>query len=231
MARPARPSGQPLDEGLSAVAGRHPHHHREARPALSTGALDPLIHDPARLRVVATLAALPDGDTLSAARLQSMLGLTPGSLVAQLCELGHAGYVRTEKASGAGAQTIALTCGGRAALDRYTAALRQLPGVAREDHQPPAPGLRAGDADRDAAAAALAEHFAEGRLTLDELGARLDATLTATTYGELSQAARDLPDLTALPARASFSRRKRARPGRDRRTGATRNGLRGADWW
>jgi hypothetical protein len=49
-----------------------------------------------------------------------------------------------------------------------------------------------GDADRDAAAAALAEHFAEGRLTLDELDARLDATLTATTHGELSQAAWDL---------------------------------------
>ena len=29
---------------------------------MSTGALDPLIHDPERLRIVATLAALPDGD-------------------------------------------------------------------------------------------------------------------------------------------------------------------------
>jgi DNA-binding transcriptional ArsR family regulator len=188
---------------------------------MSTGALDPLIHDPARLRVVATLAALPDGDKLSATRLQNMLGLAPGSLTTHLGELGHAGYVRTEKASRSGAQTIALTRGGRAALDGYTAALRQLPGVARQDHQPPVPGLRAGDADREAAAAALAEHFAQGRLTLDELDARLDATLTATTYGELSHAARDLPDLTVLPARAGFSRRKRARPGRGPGTGAT----------
>jgi hypothetical protein len=60
-------------------------------------ALDPLIHDPARLRVVATLAALPDGDTLSLTRLQDLLGLTRGSLIARLHELGHAGYVRTEK--------------------------------------------------------------------------------------------------------------------------------------
>jgi len=185
---------------------------------MSTGALDPLIHDPARLRVVATLAALPDGDTLSVARLQKMLGLTPGSLITQLCDLGYAGYVRTEKSSGAGGPTIALTRGGRAALDRYAAALRRLPGLAGQDQRPPAPGLRAGDADRDAAAAALAEHFAQGRLTLDELGARLDATLTATTYGELSHAARDLPDLMVLPARASLSRRKRARPARDPRT-------------
>ena len=27
--------------------------------------LDPLIHDPERLRIIATLAALPDGDVLS----------------------------------------------------------------------------------------------------------------------------------------------------------------------
>ena len=46
---------------------------------MSTGALDPLIHDPERLRIVATLAALPDGDALSVTRLQDMLELTPGS--------------------------------------------------------------------------------------------------------------------------------------------------------
>ena len=180
---------------------------------MSTRALDPLIHDPARLRVVATLAALPDGDALSVTRLQDMLGLTPGSLITRLHELGDAGYVRTDKTGGDGAPaTVALTWDGRAALDRYTAVLRQLPGMARADHQAPAPGVRAGDADRDAAAAALGEHFAQGRLTLDELNARLDATLTATTHGELSQATRDLPDLTVLPARVSLPRPKRARP-------------------
>jgi hypothetical protein len=168
---------------------------------MSTGALDPLIHDPERLRIVATLAALPDGDALSVTRLQDMIRLPPGGLITCLRELDHAGYVRTEKTGGDRAPTtVALTCQGRAALDRYTAALRQLPWVARQDHQAPAPGMRAGDADRDAAAAALGEHFAQGRLTLDELNARLDATLTATTHGELSQAARDLPDLTVLSA-------------------------------
>ena len=63
--------------------------------------------------------------------------------------------------------------------------------------------MRVGDADRDAATAALGEHFAHGRLTLDELDARLDAALSATTHGELSQAAWDLPDLTMQPARLS----------------------------
>ena len=185
-----------------------------AWPTMSTGALDPLIHDPERLRIVATLAALPDGDVLSAARLQDMTGLTPGSQITRLRELDHAGYVRTDKTGGDKAQiTVTLTCDGRIALDRYTAALRQLPRAAREDHQAPAPDVRVSDADRDAAATALGEHFAQGRLTLGELDARLDATLTATTHGDLSQAARDLPDLTAPSARASFPRGKRARPG------------------
>jgi DNA-binding MarR family transcriptional regulator len=181
---------------------------------MTTGELDPLIHVPTRLKIVATLAALPHGDTLSGTRLQDMTGLTPGNLITRLRELDHAGYVRTEKTGNDRAQTaVALTWAGRAALDRYTAVLRQLPRVARQDHQAPAPDVRAGDADRDAAAAALGEHFAQGRLTLDELDARLDATLTAATHGELSQAARDLPDLTVLPARITLPRGKRARPG------------------
>jgi hypothetical protein len=181
---------------------------------MSTGALDPLIHDPERLRIVATLAALPDGDALSVTRLQDMIRLPPSGLITCLRELDDAGYVRTGKTGGGTAPAaVALTRDGRAALDRYTAVLRQLPPVARQDDQPPAPGARAGDADRDAAAAALGEHFAQGRLTLDELNARLDVTLTATTHGELSQVAQDLPDLTVFPARVSFPRGKRARPG------------------
>jgi DNA-binding transcriptional ArsR family regulator len=161
---------------------------------MSTRALDPLIHNPERLRVVATLAALPDGDALSVTRLQHMIRLTPARLATRLRELGHAGYVRTEEAGGGRAPAVAtLTGGGRAALEGYTAALRQLPRTTGHDRPPPAPHLRAGDADRDAAAAALGEHFARGRLTLDELNARLEATLTATTHGELSRATRDLP--------------------------------------
>ena len=167
---------------------------------MSTGALDPLIHDPERLRIVATLAALPNGDALTVTRLQDMTGLPPGSPVICLRELGHAGYVRTEMTGGNTPQaTVALTCRGRAALDRYTAMLRHLP-----------PGVRVGDADRDAAAAALAEHFAQGRLTLDELSTRLEATLTATTYGELSRATRDLPDLLMLAS--ACDRRARRGP-------------------
>ena len=169
---------------------------------MSTSALDPLIHDPERLRIIATLAALPDGDALSVTRLQDLIGLTPDRPITGLRELGHAGYVRTEQTGGDRAQTaVALTGEGRAALERYIAVLRQLPRQARDDHQAPAPHERVSDADRDTAAAALGEHFAQGRLTLDELNARLDATLTARTHGELAQAARDLPDLAERAAR------------------------------
>ena len=59
--------------------------------------LDPLIHVPARLRIVATLAALEDGDTLAFTRLQDMIGLTPGNLIIHLRKLEEADYLSSEK--------------------------------------------------------------------------------------------------------------------------------------
>ncbi len=97
---------------------------------MTTDALDPLIHAPARLRIVVTLANLPDGDELSFARLQDVLELTPGNLITHLRKLEEAGYVTTEK-TGHGIRsktTVALTSRGRAALGAYTEALRNLLG-------------------------------------------------------------------------------------------------------
>jgi DNA-binding transcriptional ArsR family regulator len=90
--------------------------------------LDPLIHAPARLRIVATLAALPEGDALSFIRLQTMIELTPGNLITHLRKLEDAGYVSTEKTGNGPASrtSVALTHGGRAALEAYTEALRGL---------------------------------------------------------------------------------------------------------
>ncbi len=95
---------------------------------MSDNGLDPVIHAPARLRLMVTLAALPDGDNLSFTRLQDLIGLTPGNLITHLRKLDDAGYVRMDK-SGSGVNaltTVALTHNGRAALEHYTAALRQL---------------------------------------------------------------------------------------------------------
>ena len=90
--------------------------------------LDPVIHAPARLRIVATLATLPDGDELSFTRLQDILALTPVNLITHLRKLEDAGYVNTEKTGNgtAGKTTVALTSEGRKALDDYTRALRGL---------------------------------------------------------------------------------------------------------
>ncbi len=92
--------------------------------------LDPLIHVAARLRIMATLAALGEGDALSFTRLQEMIGLTSGNLITHLRKLEDAGYVGSAKTEGAtGTQTwIALTLHGRMALESYTNALRELLG-------------------------------------------------------------------------------------------------------
>jgi DNA-binding PadR family transcriptional regulator len=75
---------------------------------------------------------------------------------------------------------------------------RLLAGAAALGHRRAAGAdLRIGDAEREATVAALAVHFAQGRLTLDELNARLDAAFTATTHGEISRVTWDLPYVIA----------------------------------
>jgi len=62
--------------------------------------------------------------------------------------------------------------------------------------------MRASDADRERVATLLREHHAEGRLTAEEFGDRVDRTFTAKTIGELDALLADLPgiDLYRLPA-------------------------------
>jgi DNA-binding MarR family transcriptional regulator len=97
---------------------------------MADNGLDPVIHVPTRLRIVATLAALPDRDGLSFTRLQDMLGLTPGNLIVQLRKLEEAGYLSSEKTRNGSVQktTVTLTSQGRKALAAYTQALRDLLG-------------------------------------------------------------------------------------------------------
>jgi hypothetical protein len=68
------------------------------------------------------------------------------------------------------------------------------PGGGGDQARPRGPhALRIGDAERDAAAADLGEHYAAGRLTLDELHQRLDAVFAAKTFGQLARLMGDLP--------------------------------------
>ena len=62
--------------------------------------------------------------------------------------------------------------------------------------------IRVGDADRDATATQLREHYAAGRLTLDELNERLEQTFAARTGADLNAVMRDLPSLEGAWARA-----------------------------
>jgi hypothetical protein len=57
------------------------------------------------------------------------------------------------------------------------------------------PSLRIGDRERDAVATELREHYAHGRLTLDEFNQRLDAALAAKTQDDLSRLTADLPHI------------------------------------
>jgi Domain of unknown function (DUF1707) len=79
--------------------------------------------------------------------------------------------------------------------------------------------LRISDADREAAAAHLREHYAQGRLTLEEFNQRLDGVFTATTQGQLRALTCDLPPAAAgAPLPATAARAGRERAGRERRT-------------
>ena len=55
------------------------------------------------------------------------------------------------------------------------------------------PNMRVGDAEREAVASQLREHYADGRLTLDELNERLDQAFAARTWADLNTVTRDLP--------------------------------------
>ncbi|MEV0730703.1 MULTISPECIES: transcriptional regulator [Polymorphospora] len=90
--------------------------------------LDPVIHAQARLRVVAALSTLPDGDRVAFPRLQDILVMTAGNLSVHLRKLEDAGYVDVTKTHHGRTPTtlICLSRRGRLAFDEYTAAVRAL---------------------------------------------------------------------------------------------------------
>jgi hypothetical protein len=58
--------------------------------------------------------------------------------------------------------------------------------------------MRVSDADRERVTARLRDHFAEGRLTREELDERVSAALNAKTVGDLGRLMADLPGDTPL---------------------------------
>lgn len=87
--------------------------------------LDPVIHAPARLRLMSMLHVV---DGLDFARARAELKVSDSVLSKHLSTLGEAGYVKASKSSVGGRRTtlISLTRAGRSAYAGHVAALRAL---------------------------------------------------------------------------------------------------------
>lgn len=58
---------------------------------------DEIIHQPLRLKIMATLRALPEADRIEFVRLRAIVNATEGNLGAHITTLEKAGYVKVEK--------------------------------------------------------------------------------------------------------------------------------------
>jgi DNA-binding MarR family transcriptional regulator len=91
-------------------------------------ALDPVIHQETRLRLMALLASLGEGAQVEFTWLKEALDLTEGNLSSHLAKLEEAGYVQVEKGyQGRRPKTwVRLTPQGRAAYQAHRQALLEL---------------------------------------------------------------------------------------------------------
>jgi len=90
--------------------------------------LDAIIHQPARLRLMAALEALKPDESVEFTFLRNLLGLTDGNLGAHLRKLEEAKYVRLEKTfvERKPRTYIALTPRGRQAFQEHVQALQDI---------------------------------------------------------------------------------------------------------
>ena len=90
--------------------------------------LDPVIHQSARLRIVAALAALPPTDAVEFTALRDLLGLTDGNLGAHLRRLEEVEYITVEKTfvERKPRTFMSLSTKGRQAFKRHVAALEAI---------------------------------------------------------------------------------------------------------
>lgn len=109
--------------------------------ALLRTPFDPLLSDPTRLRIQATLAGLPASGSMRFTALAKTLGLSDGNLGAHLAQLVEHGYVVATATTEGRRRTrwYAATPLGRNAFADHVAALRSVVGTAE----------RAGDEDSE----------------------------------------------------------------------------------
>ena len=92
------------------------------------GGPDEIIHQSTRLKIAATLNALPEGEMLEFGRLKAIMNATDGNMGTHLTALEKAGYVEVAKDFlGKKPRTrIALSPAGRAAFKRHVSFLKAL---------------------------------------------------------------------------------------------------------
>ena len=90
--------------------------------------LDPIIHQPARLRIMASLDALDAAAEVEFTYLRGLLDLTDGNLGAHLAKLEGAGYVKVRKTFvGRKPRTfLSATRKGHGAFQSHVAALEEI---------------------------------------------------------------------------------------------------------
>jgi DNA-binding MarR family transcriptional regulator len=90
--------------------------------------LNELIHQPLRLKIMATLAALSPREPIEFTRLRGISEATDGNLGTHLAALEKAGYVKIEKDFvGKKPRTrIVMTAAGRRAFQQHVAFLQEL---------------------------------------------------------------------------------------------------------
>ena len=89
---------------------------------------DALIHQPIRLKIMAALKALPEGEMLEFVKLKDVAGATEGNLGAHITTLENAGYAAvTKDFAGKRPRTrVALTRQGRRAFEDYVTYLKDI---------------------------------------------------------------------------------------------------------
>lgn len=89
-----------------------------------------VIHQPIRLKIVATLHAFPSGEQVEFVRLRAIVNATEGNLGAHLGTLEKAGYIAVAKDFvGKKPRTrVQLTAAGRRAFQQHVAHLKDILG-------------------------------------------------------------------------------------------------------
>ena len=90
--------------------------------------IDTIIHQPARLKIMAALMTLEPGEQVDFVYLREILKLTDGNLGAHLLKLEQARYIKVEKTFVARKPRsyISMTTKGRSAFENHVTALEKI---------------------------------------------------------------------------------------------------------